>query len=81
MLAEPSEIHRFSIEEYHQLIESGGMSEGTPVEMIDGFIVDRTPRGPVHEHAVSALIGWLRTLGDRFEFGVRSPLTLGYSEP
>lgn len=82
-LVRPEEIHRLSIEEYHQLIESGGLDESTRVELIDGLVVDMSPRSPQHENAIQWLIDWLvRNLDhERLQFRIAGSLTLGNSEP
>jgi Uma2 family endonuclease len=82
-LVEPHEIHRLSIEEYHQLIDSGGLDESTRVELIDGLVVDMSPRSPQHENAIQWLIRWLVAHLDhsRFDFRIAGSLTLGRSEP
>lgn len=82
-LVQPREIHRYSIEEYHQLIESGGLDEDTRVELIDGLVVDMSPRSPEHENAVEWLNDWLADHLDRTRFRCRitGSLTLATSEP
>ncbi len=81
-LVQPSEIHRVSIEEYHRMVESGGLSEDMRVELIDGWVVDMSPRSPEHENAILWLIRWLRReLDDAYDFLVTGSLTLGNSEP
>lgn len=79
------EVHRFSLDEYHQLIESGGLEEDSRVELIDGLLADMSPKTREHERAVRWLAGWLALAIDRrrFEVGVGSPLTLAHrrSEP
>jgi len=82
-LVQPHEIHRLSIEEYHQMIESGGLNETTRVELIDGLVVDMSPKSPQHENAIDGLVDWLTGHLDltRFKFRVASSLTLGNSEP
>lgn len=82
-LVEPHEIHRLSIEEYHDLVASGGLHEDTRVELIDGLVVDMSPRSPQHENAIRWLIRWLAIHLDhtRYEFMVAGSLTLGSSEP
>ena len=82
-LVESHEIHRVSIDEYHRLIESGGLSESTRVELIDGWVVDMSPRSPQHENAIRWLIDWLVRHLDhaRFAFMVAGSMTLGASEP
>lgn len=82
-LVEPDEIHRLTIAEYHDMIASGGLSEATRVELIDGLVVDMSPRSPEHENAIDWLVDWLVGHLDlqRFRMRVTGPLTLGSSEP
>jgi Uma2 family endonuclease len=78
-----TEAHRFSLEEYHQLIESGGFDEDSRVELIEGVIADMSPKTREHENAIRWLTRWLISAVDpeRFEVGVQTALTLGGSEP
>jgi Uma2 family endonuclease len=80
---EPTQLHRFSLEEYHRLIESGGFDEDSRVELLDGLLVSMTPKSPAHENAVAWLQYWLIEALDRDSYQVRvgSPLTLERSEP
>lgn len=82
-LVQPHEIHRLTIAEYHDLVASGGLSEETRVELIDGLVVDMSPRSPEHENAIDWLVDWLVGHLDlqRFRMRVTGPLTLGSSEP
>jgi Uma2 family endonuclease len=79
----PTPIHRFSLEEYHRLIESGAFDEDTRMELIDGLLVDMSPKSPAHENAIAWLLRLLvRSLDlDRFEVRVSAALTTGNSEP
>ncbi|MEN3283593.1 MAG: hypothetical protein V7607_4733 [Solirubrobacteraceae bacterium] len=84
MAAEPpTPVHRFSLEEYHRLIEAGGFDEDARIELIDGLLVDMSPKSPAHENAIA----WLNQLLvlsvdlDRFEVRVTAALTTGTSEP
>jgi len=54
-----AQAHRFSLEEYHQLIESGGFDEDSRVELIEGVIVDMSPKTAEHENAITWLMRWL----------------------
>jgi Uma2 family endonuclease len=78
-----AEAHRFSLEEYHQLIESGGFDEDSRVELIEGVIADMSPKTAEHENAIRWLTRWLISAVDpeRFEVGVQTALTLAGSEP
>jgi Uma2 family endonuclease len=78
-----AQAHRFSLEEYHQLVESGGFDEDSRVELIEGVIVDMSPKTAEHEDAITWLARWLISAVDpgRFEVGVQRALTLNDSEP
>ena len=78
----PTPLHRFSLEEYHRLIEAGGFDEDARIELIDGLLVDMSPKSPAHENAIAWLNKLLvRSLDDRFEVRVSTALTTGTSEP
>lgn len=53
------EVHRLTADEYHQMIEAGGFDEDARIELIDGLLVDMSPKTPAHErdslHRRSAL--------------------------
>jgi Uma2 family endonuclease len=80
---EIDQVHRFTLEEYHQLIESGGFDEDSRVELIEGVICDMSPKSREHEQAIRWLTEWLVINVDRarFEVGVQTALTLDPSEP
>jgi Uma2 family endonuclease len=78
-----SDVHRLSADEYHRMIESGGLDENTRVELIEGLILDMSPKSPAHERAIAWLLEVL-VLGidrDRYQVRVGAPLSLGDSEP
>ena len=60
-----SDLHRFSLDEYHQLIESGGLDEDMRVELIDGLIVEMSPKSPEHENVLAWLTERLFDAVDR----------------
>ncbi len=45
-MAVDAEIHRLTADEYHRLIESGGFDEDTRIELIDGLLLDMSPKSP-----------------------------------
>ena len=77
------QVHRLSLDEYHQLVESGGLDEDTRVELIDGLLLDMSPKTREHENAIAYLAEWLSRTVDRTRYQVRvaSALTLQRSEP
>ncbi len=79
----PIPVHRFSLQEYHQLIASGGFDENSRVELIEGVIADMSPKTPEHERVIAWLARWLMLGVDAEQFEVRvcAALTLEISEP
>jgi Uma2 family endonuclease len=79
----PTPVHRFSLEEYHRLIEAGGFDEDARMELIDGLLVDMGPKSPAHENAIAWLNELLVLSVDlgRFQVRVNAALTTGTSEP
>ena len=49
------QVHRLSLDEYHRLIESGGFDEDARMELIDGLLVDMSPKTREHENAIAWL--------------------------
>ncbi len=51
----PVPVRRFTVDEYHQMIQAGILGENDNVELLEGWIVPKMPRNPVHD----ALISWV----------------------
>jgi Uma2 family endonuclease len=83
LAASPPELHRLSIEEYHQLIKCGGLEDGARFELIDGLLLDMSPKSPEHERAIRWLTDWFIDHVDRarHQLMVCGALTIGTSEP
>ena len=80
-LAFPS-LHRFTVDQYHQMIETGIIKEDDRVELLDGWIVQKMPPNPPHSQAVRRLNRWFtRALGEDWVLGVQDPATMTHSEP
>jgi Uma2 family endonuclease len=74
---------RFTIDEYHRLIELGLLTEGERIELIRGELMQMTAKGRVHTVCSSILCRQLdRLLGDRAVIRGQDPITLpNQSEP
>jgi Uma2 family endonuclease len=49
----PLPVRRFSVDEYHQMIQSGVLGEDDDVELLEGWIVPKMARNPAHDAVVS----------------------------
>ncbi|HKB25386.1 MAG TPA: Uma2 family endonuclease [Methylomirabilota bacterium] len=69
---------RFSVKEYHRLIEVGVLTKDDRVELLEGEIVEMTPIGERHAGTVNRLthlfVSWF---GARAVVHVQSPILLG----
>jgi len=73
----------FSVDEYHQLVERGFLSEDSPVELIEGEVVKMSPIGSRHAGIVNRSSTYFnRVLSDIVVVSVQNPIRLNdVSEP
>ncbi len=79
----PTPLHRFSVDEYHALADSGVLAADARVELLDGLIVEMTPIGPLHAYVVEQVYDdVLRSLAPSgWHVRMQQPVTLATSEP
>ena len=74
MIATPK---RFTIDEYHRLIELGFLTEGDRIELIRGELLQMTAKGTPHTFCTTRLCRQLnRLLGDQAVIRGQDPITL-----
>jgi hypothetical protein len=76
-------VHRFTVAEYHQMIDAGILTTAHKVELLEGWIVDKMPQNPPHITAISRLYRWLSKILPDEDWTLRGqgPITLQESEP
>lgn len=68
---------RFTVHDYHRMAEAGILHEDDRVELIEGEIVEMTPIGARHAHAVRMLNQLLSNqVRDEFLIDVQNPVRL-----
>lgn len=79
----PEDLYRLTVDQYERMVGDGTIAEDDPVELLDGFLVKKMPKGPRHE--VGVWLGRRRIEGLlpagwhlRVEASVRIP---DYDEP
>jgi Uma2 family endonuclease len=74
---------RFNISQYHQMSETGILSENDKVELINGEIIEMSPIGRRHTACVNRLNSvFSQLLGKKVIIAVQNPITLNnLSEP
>src|SRR5271165_2702783 len=58
----PSELYRFTVDQYERMGEAGILTEDDRVELIDGYVVTKMGKGPAHFWAVESVEGALKIL-------------------
>lgn len=73
---------RFTVEEYHRMVQAGILSEDDRVELLEGEIVEMVPIGSRHAACVNRLNQLLSRAGERVLVSVENPVRLTeHSEP
>src|ERR687895_947344 len=75
--------YRFTRAEYHRMVEAGILHEDSPVELIEGEILEMSPIGRRHKASVDRLNRlFTSSVGDAAIVRVQSSIVLGdRSEP
>ena len=75
--------HRFTVDEYHKMGESGIFYEDDRVELIEGEIIDMAPIGSPHASTVARLVSlFSAALAEKVVIFPQNPVRLGKrSEP
>ncbi len=78
-----SNIHKFTVQQYHLMHEAGVFAEGDRLELINGEIREMSPIGRKHAVCVSkATKNFERKLGDQAIIWTQNPIRLSdHSEP
>ncbi len=75
-------LRRFTVAEYHRLIQLGVLTEGENVELLDGFLVHKMSRNPPHDTVLQLLMAVLPPrLPAGWTLRMQSAVTLSASEP
>ncbi len=80
--AEAVRYHRFTVDQYHRMIDLGIFKPDVRVELFKGWIVRKMTHKPPHDSAVARLTRRLyRLLSEEWSVRVQSAITLKDSEP
>ena len=75
-------LRRFTVDEYHQMIQAGILGEDEPVELLEGWIVIKMPRNPEQDLALEkADIAIRDRLPAGWRIRIQSAITTDDSEP
>jgi hypothetical protein len=69
------QTRRFTVDDYHRMVEAGILTVDDRVELLAGAIVEMSPIGPLHAGTVNRLTRLFSSrLGDRVIVAVQNPL-------
>ena len=71
-----------SVAQYHAMAAAGILEEGAPIELLEGYLVEKMTKHPPHTVATKLMQAALSQLAPaHFHVGVQEPITLSDSEP
>jgi Uma2 family endonuclease len=75
-------LRRFSVDEYHRLIEGGILSDEDQVELLDGYVVLKMPGNRPHDSCLAVMLETVRALASAgWSVRCQSAVTMPTSEP
>lgn len=78
----PFPVRRFTVAEYHRMIEAGVLGEEDAVELLEGWIVPKMPRNPRHDATIElATVAISQRLPAGWRVRAQCAVTTRESEP
>jgi Uma2 family endonuclease len=78
----PLPLMKFSVEQYHEMINAGIFTENNAIELLDGWIIHKMPKNPPHSFSNQILLQLLLKIIPANWFAIaQEPVTLAKSEP
>jgi Uma2 family endonuclease len=75
-------LRRFSVDEYHRMIEAGVLTADDHVELLEGWVVHKMAHGPEHDGTISLVETAIRRhLPPGWIIRIQSAVTTADSEP
>lgn len=75
-------IWRMGVEQYHAMIRSGILIDDDPVELLEGWLVFKSPKNPPHRAATRLICEALESIiPTGWYVDSQEPITLADSEP
>ncbi len=78
----PEPVWRLSVEQYHQIIRAGILIKDDPIELLEGWLIQKTPKNPRHRAATKLTRDALEAIVPQgWYVDSQEPITLSDSEP
>jgi Uma2 family endonuclease len=76
------EFYRFTVQQYHRMLEEGVLTANDRVELLEGLVIEKIPHNPPHDGTVGRITRrLLRLLPEDWMLRVQCAITLRGSEP
>ena len=78
----PEPVWRLSVERYHQIVETGILTKDDPIELLEGWLIQKMPKNPRHRAATKLTRDALEAIVPQgWYVDSQEPITLSDSEP
>ena len=75
-------LWRVTVDQYHAMIDSGALTKDNPIELLQGWLVQKMPKKPKHSVNTRLLFDILSELiSSRWFVNIQEPITTEDSEP
>jgi Uma2 family endonuclease len=82
IIAPNEALWRLSVEQYHEMIRAGILTEDDPIELLEGLLIEKIPKNPPHRIATHLTAAALRAvIPENWYVDSQEPITLENSEP
>ncbi|MCL4200862.1 MAG: Uma2 family endonuclease [Pirellulaceae bacterium] len=78
----PEPVLPLSVDQYHAMIRAGALESGAPIELLEGWLVSKMTKSPLHELSAGCSLDALTAIvGSGWHVRMESPITTADSEP
>jgi Uma2 family endonuclease len=78
----PEPVLRFTVDQYHEMIRTGILASGAPIELLEGWLVTKIIKSPRHSAATAKTRRSLAAnIPDGWSVDTQEPVTTADSEP
>ena len=69
-------VHRLTVDDVYGMLDAGLLTEDDRVELLEGALVEMSPKSPAHTAIVLDLLRWLHTVSDDLVVRPGQPLSV-----
>ncbi len=78
----PLHLYRLSVAQYHQMVQAGILQSGDPIELLEGWLVEKMTKNPPHSVCAQFITSELgRLISAQHSVRIQEPISLSDSDP